>query len=143
MRYLLDVNLMIALIDPAHVQHERAHLWFEKLGKKAWATCPLTENGVLRIVGHPRYPNSPGTPAAVAELMSRLLALPGHEFWADDVSLLDSQLTHCTRLLQSAQVTDSYILALAVAHRGQLATFDQNLIPDAVVSGQRALHLIP
>jgi uncharacterized protein len=139
MRYLLDLNVMI----PAHVQHDRAHLWFEKLGKKACASCPLTENGVLRIVGHPRYPNSPGMPAAVAELMSGLLVLPRHEFWAEDVSLLDSQLTHCTRLLQSVHVTNSYILALAVAHRGQLATFDQNLIPDAVVNGQRALHLIP
>ena len=143
MRYLLDVNVLIALIDPAHVQHDRAHLWFGKSGKIAWATCPLTENGVLRIVGHPRYPNSPGTPAAVAELMARLLALPGHEFWPDGVSLLDSQRINGARLLESAQVTDSYILALAVAHRGQLATFDQNLIPDAVVDGQQALHLIP
>jgi uncharacterized protein len=137
------VNVIIALIDPAHVQHDRAHHWFEKLGKKAWATCPLTQNGVLRIVGNPRYPNSPGTPAIVAELLSGLLALHGHEFWADDVSLLDGQLAHCSRLLQSAQVTDSYILALAVAHRGQLATFDQSLIPDAVVDGKRALHMIP
>jgi predicted nucleic acid-binding protein len=61
-RFLLDVNVLIALIDPAHIQHDRAHAWFAKFGKKAWATCPLTENGVLRIVGHARYPNSPGTP---------------------------------------------------------------------------------
>ncbi|HYK37674.1 MAG TPA: hypothetical protein VEV40_17080, partial [Alloacidobacterium sp.] len=64
-RFLLDINVLIALIDPAHVQHDRAHEWFASKGQKAWATCPLTENGVLRIVGHPRYPNSPGSPAAV------------------------------------------------------------------------------
>jgi predicted nucleic acid-binding protein len=80
-RFLLDINVLIALIDPAHVQHDRAHEWFAALGKQAWATCPLTENGVLRIVGHARYLNSPGTPAAVIELMKSLRALPGHEFW--------------------------------------------------------------
>lgn len=143
MRYLLDVNVLIALIDPAHMQHDRAHAWFGRSGKRAWATCPLTENGVLRIVGHPRYPNSPGTPAAVAELMTGLLGLPGHEFWPDDVTLLDGQRIHCTRLLDSAQVTDSYLLALAVAHGGHLATFDRNLIADAVVDGPQSLHRIP
>lgn len=143
MRYLLDVNVLIALIDPAHIQHDRAHAWFGRSGKKAWATCPLTENGVLRIVGHSRYPNSPGTPAAVAALMAGLLALPGREFWPDDVTLLDSRLVDSARLLDSGQVTDSYLLALATAHSGQLATFDRNLIPDAVINGMQSLHLIP
>lgn len=141
-RYLLDVNVLIALIDPAHVQHDRAHDWFAAKGKKAWATCPLTENGVLRIVGHPRYPSSPGTPAAVAELMSILLGLGGHEFWPDDVSLLDPQRIDNTRLLDSGQVTDTYLLALARTHSGQLATFDRHLVADAVIDGSRALHLI-
>jgi len=90
-RYLLDVNVLIALIDPVHVLHDRAHEWFAAQGLEAWATCPLTENGVLRIVGHPRYHNSPGTPAAVAELMAVLRGLGGHEFWPDDVSLLDQR----------------------------------------------------
>ena len=141
-RYLLDVNVLIALIDPAHVQHDRAHDWFAAKGKKAWATCPLTENGVLRIVGHPRYPSSPGTPAAVAELMSILLGLGGHEFWPDEISLLDAQRINSSRLLDSGQVTDTYLLALACAHRGQLATFDRHLVTGAVLDGSRALHLI-
>jgi toxin-antitoxin system PIN domain toxin len=141
-RYLLDVNVLIALIDPAHVQHDRAHDWFAAKGKKAWATCPLTENGVLRIVGHPRYPNSPGTPAAIAELMSILLALGGHELWPDDITLLDNQRIDSTRLLDSRQVTDSYLLALARAHRGQLATFDRRMVTDAVIGGTQAMHRI-
>ena len=141
-RFLLDVNVLIALIDPAHIQHDRAHAWFAKSGKKAWATCPLTENGVIRIVGHSRYPNSPRTPAAVAELMSVFLGLPGHEFWADDLTLFDSRRVRGERLLDSAQVTDTYLLALASAHGGQLATFDRNLVTDAVVSGSQSLHLI-
>jgi hypothetical protein len=63
-RYLPDLNVLFALIDPPHNQHDRAHDWFDALGRKAWATCPLTENGVVRIDGHARYPNSPGTPAS-------------------------------------------------------------------------------
>jgi hypothetical protein len=141
-RYLLDVNVLIALIDPAHVQHDRAHQWFAAQGQRAWATCPLTENGVLRIVGHARYPNSPGTPAAVAELFAILRALDGHEFWPDDLTLFDTRRIDSTRLLASSQVTDTYLLALAVAHGGQFATFDRNLVVDAVIDGAQALHLI-
>lgn len=141
-RFLLDMNVLIALIDPGHVQHDRAHDWFSSKGSKTWATSPLTENGVLRIVGHPRYPNSPGSPAAVAELLASLRELSGHVFWPDDISLLDRQHLNPARLLESAQVTDSYLLALARAHGGQLATLDQRLVTDAVINGRHSLHLI-
>jgi uncharacterized protein len=141
-RYLLDVNVVIALIDPAHVQHDRAHGWFAANGQEAWASCPMTENGVLRIVGSPRYPNSPGTPAAVAEVLLGLRALPGHAFWPDDLTLLDGRAISLERLLDSAQVTDSYLLAVAVAHGGKLATFDRRMVTSAVVGGAMALHLI-
>lgn len=141
-RYLLDVNVLIALIDPAHVQHDRAHDWFAVKGRKAWATCPLSENGVVRVVGHARYPNSPGTPAAVAELVAILRSLGGHEFWPDDITLFDSKRIDATRLLDSGQVTDTYLLALALAHGGQLATFDRHLVTDAVISGSNALHVV-
>ena len=142
MTYLLDVNVLIALIDPAHVQHDAAHDWFAKQGKKSWATCPLTENGVMRIVGHARYPNSPGTPAAVAQLMTGLCELPGHVFWPDDISLLDTKILDVSRLLSSAQVTDSYLLVLAIAHDGKLATFDRRMVVDAVRGGKKGLQLI-
>lgn len=142
MTFLLDVNVLVALIDPAHVQHDAAHDWFAKHGKKAWATCPLIENGVIRIVGNARYPNSPGTPAAVAQLMTGLCALPGHVFWPDDISLLDTKKLDAMRILNSAQVTDSYLLALACTHGGKLATFDRRLVTDAVRGGAKGLHLI-
>ena len=141
-RFLLDINVLIALIDPAHVQHDRAHKWFASKGQKAWATCPLTENGVLRIVGHPRYPNSPGSPAAVAALLASFRKLPGHTFWPADLSLFHQEHVNTGRLLDSAQVTDTYLLALARAHEGQLATFDQRLVTDAVMHGSQALHVI-
>ena len=97
---------------------------------------------MLRIIGHARYPNSPGTPAAVAQLMTTLRGLPGHVFWPDDISLLDTERVDATRLLSSAQVTDSYLLALACAHGGQLASFDRRFVVDEVHGGKRGLHLI-
>jgi uncharacterized protein len=141
-RFLLDINVLIALIDPTHVQHDRAHKWFRSQGQKAWATCPLTENGVLRIVGHSRYPNFPGSPASVAALLASFRELPGHEFWPDNVSLLDRKYVDAARLLDSAHVTDTYLLALARRHDGQLASLDHRLVTDAVTDGRQTLHLI-
>jgi uncharacterized protein len=140
--FLLDVNLLIALLDPTHVGHDAAHRWFAATGAYSWATCPLTENGVIRIVGHPKYPNSPGSPAAVAPLVGRLRALPGHVFWKDDFSVIACDLVDVAALATSAQVTDTYLLALAVANNGQLATLDRRLSPKAVRRGAAALHLI-
>jgi len=140
--FLLDVNVLIALVDPVHVQHDAAHEWFGAGGNASWATCPITENGLVRIVGHPRYPNSPGTPAATAAILTGLRALPGHEFWPDDISLVDRERFDTERLLSHGQVTDSYLLALARRHQGQLATFDRKLVVDAVLNGAAALHLI-
>jgi len=140
--YLLDVNVLIALIDPSHVQHETAHAWFAAEGQAAWATCPMTENGLLRIVGNPRYPHSPGVPAVVAGVLAALRQLPGHVFWADDVSLMDTSRVDAGRLLSHGQVTDSHLLALACAYQGRLASFDRRLVPDAVSGGRQALRLI-
>ena len=71
---LLDVNVLIALLDPRHVHHEAAHHWFAARGSDPWASCALTQNAVLRIVGHPRYPNAPGSPAAVSSILSQLIS---------------------------------------------------------------------
>jgi toxin-antitoxin system PIN domain toxin len=140
--FLLDVNVLIALIDPAHVGHEAAHHWFETEGQRAWATCPLTENGVIRIVGHPKYPNTPGSPAVVADIVAQIRELPGHEFWPDDISLVETDHVDRAQILTSGQVTDSYLLALAVAHGGRLATLDRRLSVKAVGGGKSALHII-
>jgi uncharacterized protein len=140
--FLLDVNVLIALIDPAHVGHDAAHRWFEAEGRQAWATCPLTENGVIRIVGHPKYPNTPGSPAAVAAIVTQLRTLPGHVFWPDDISLVGAADVDPTQILTAGQVTDTYLLALALAHGGRLATFDRRLSVKAVSGGKGALHVI-
>jgi hypothetical protein len=139
---LLDVNVLIALMDPRHVHHELAHSWFAGSAPSAWATCPITENAVLRILGHPRYPNSPGPPAVVAPLLQGLLAHPRHRFWPDDLSLLTGTVVLHERLLDSAQLTDAYLLALAVHHAGTLVTLDRRLQGDGVRGGAEALVVL-
>lgn len=142
MTFLLDVNVLIALIDPTHVGHEAAHNWFSKTGAASWATCPLTENGVIRVAGHPKYPNSVGSPAAVAPYVAQLRTLPGHVFWDDNLSLIGSDLVNVDQIMTPGQVTDTYLLALAVANKGRLATFDRRLSTKAVRRGGAALHVI-
>lgn len=139
--WLLDVNVLLALLDPVHVQHEAAHAWFAT-ARASWASCNLTENGALRIMSHPRYGNAVASAAVAAELLAGLCGQPGHVFWPADLSLLDSPLINRTRLLSSDQVTDTYLLALAVQHGGRLATFDRRLVTGAVKGGAAALHLI-
>jgi hypothetical protein len=140
--YLLDVNVLIALIDPTHVNHRPVFAWFQAEGSASWASCPITENGVLRIVSHPNYPNTPGAPAIVAGVLARLLDFPGHVFWPDEISLMDRDRADRGRLLTHGQVTDSYLLALAVARGGRLATLDRRLSAAAVPGGASALRVI-
>ena len=139
---LLDVNVLIALVDPAHVQHDLAHEWFARVGRKAFATCPLTENGLIRIVGHPRYPNSPGPPSVVLQSLAAIRGLAGHEFWPDDLSVADEGFFAASLLSSHSRVTDSYLLALAHAKGGRLATMDLKLATEVVPGGKKALELV-
>lgn len=140
--YLLDVNVLIALIDPAHIQHEQAHDWFARVGKRGFATCPLTENGLLRIVGHPKYPNSPGPPNTIVASLLAVRALPGHHFWPDSISIADHDWFDASLLSSHSRVTDTYLLALAKAHGGRLASMDKKLAVEAVPQGRAVLALI-
>lgn len=142
MTWLLDVNVLISLIDPTHILHEAAHHWWTGIAGEPWATCPMTENAVMRIVGHPRYPNSAGSPAAVAPIVMGLCALPGHVFWADDLSLTASERVKPSAIETPGQVTDTYLLALAVSKGGRLATFDRRLSTRAVHGGRGGLYVI-
>jgi toxin-antitoxin system PIN domain toxin len=139
--WLLDVNVLLALLDPVHPHHALAHEWFGEAGA-SWASCGITQNGALRIMAHPRYGNAVASVAVAADLLADLCAQPGHVFWPSDLSLLDSALIDPARLLASEQVTDTYLLALAVHHGGRLATFDKRLIVSAVRGGEAARFLI-
>lgn len=140
MRALLDVNVLIALLDTDHVHHARARAWIEAQSQHGWASCPLTQNGCARILSQPGYPN----PVPVSEVIRRLrLAVehPSHAFWPDDVSLLDRQVIDGARVLGPRQVTDLYLLSLAVRHDGRFVTFD-GWIPLSPVLGARPEHLL-
>jgi toxin-antitoxin system PIN domain toxin len=139
---LLDVNVLIALIDPLHVAHAAAHAWFGGGGNSAWATSPLTENGLVRIVSHSRYPNSVGSTAVAVDLLRALRGHPGHRFWADDVSLADGGVVDAVCPVSPGQLTDAYLLALAVKHDGVLVTFDRRIAGLAgAVSGKSLVIL--
>ncbi len=138
--YLLDVNLLLALTDPMHIHNQVAHRWFVEKGQQAWATCPLTENGFVRIASHPSYPNRPGEATVVLDILRQLCEAPGHHFWTDNISLL--QIIAAEAIITHAQITDVYLLGLAVHRKGKLATLDQRIPIQSVPHGRNALELI-
>lgn len=140
MRSLLDINVLIALSDPDHVFHSVAKTWWVLHREQGWASCPLTQNGCVRIVSQPGYPN-PQAVTAVITLLAHTCLDPCHEFWPDDVSLLDPQQFHHTHIHGHRQITDLYLLGLAVRHGGRLVTFDGK-IPLSAVHGAKKQHLL-
>ncbi len=138
-RALLDINVLIALLDSDHVDHRRVHAWADEGLQGGWATCPITENGFVRIISQPRYP-SPVPPAKAIELLRGACEGGTHELWPCDISLLDDQTVERTRLHGPRQVTDTYLLALATAHGGHFVTFDRS-VSSASVPGAGTLNL--
>ena len=138
-RSLLDVNVLLALLDSDHVDHVRAGEWLDAEIEAGWASCPITENGFVRVISQPRYP-SPVPPAHAVELLAAARNTRHHAFWSCDVSLLDPQVVDRSRLHGSRQVSDAYLPALAVAHNGRFVTFDRSLSLDSV-HGATEAHL--
>lgn len=139
-RALLDVNVLVALLDAGHLHHRAATDWLARNTAGGWASCPLTQNGCLRILSLPAYPN-PQPTAVVAERLSVAAADRSHEFWPDSLSLLDKGRLRWDRVLSSRQITDAYLLALALACGGRLVTFDRGISTDAVPGAQKK-HLV-
>ncbi len=142
-RYLLDVNTVLALLDPQHVFHDAAHRWAAATSSATWLTCPLVQNGVLRVASQPRYPNSLGTVQAVRDVLRVFVSHPRHAFCPDDISLLDDDAMTRADLLTPAVITDVYLLRLAKRHRASLATFDRRVPVDAVTGGRDAITHVP
>lgn len=139
-RSLLDVNVWVALFDDAHVASARANEFIETPGVRI-ATCPLVENGVIRVLNLPSYGRrgALGLQVVRNQLVAACAALD-HEFWPDDVSLRDDNAVDFYRVHGHHQISDLYLLALAVHHNGTLVTFDQNIPLDAV-RGATSAHL--
>jgi toxin-antitoxin system PIN domain toxin len=130
-RALLDINVLLALLDRDHVDHVLARDWLDREIAAGWASCAITQNGAVRVMSQPRYP-SPVAPAVVADLLERACATPHHEFWSCEISLLDPRVVDRRRLHGPRQVTDAYLLALAVRRGGRFVTFDQAVVTSAV-----------
>jgi toxin-antitoxin system PIN domain toxin len=140
MRALLDINVLIALLDPDHSLHDRARDWFGSNAPRGWASCPITQNGCVRIMAHPGYPNALPV-RAVMERLHEATQGPHHEFWADDVSLLEPRIADASRIHGSRQLTDLYLLALAVRRDGRFVTFDAGVTLGAI-RGADKRHIV-
>lgn len=140
MRALLDVNVLIALNDQAHVHHSIANQWMAQHMHLGWASCPLTQNGMLRIMSQSSYLNAQPLKNLFG-MLRRETQHAQHAFWPDDLSLLDATHIDADKLLSPNQLTDAYLLALAVKNKGRLITLDKR-IPLNAVPGATPKHLV-
>jgi uncharacterized protein len=125
--YLLDVNLMIALSWRSHSLHNLARSWFAEHHREGWATCPLVEAGFVRIVSNPSFsPQSVPVQEAVDSLRTST-ADQAHQFWPDSVTLPDALAMLDKPVTGHKQLSDAYLVALAIKNRGKLATLDRGI----------------
>jgi toxin-antitoxin system PIN domain toxin len=138
--YLLDMNVLVALFDDAHIHHVPAHAWFSGHGVKGWRSCPITENGFMRVLSHPAYPNlSTPIPDLAGRLEEFKQASPGYVFWSNDYSPAE-WVSSRQLLFISSQATDAYLLNLCHRNQGTLATFDRRI--RASLIGEKPVGLI-
>jgi toxin-antitoxin system PIN domain toxin len=134
---LLDVNVLLALFEPDHPHHELAHDWFGDHQMNGWATCPLTQNGFVRILANPRVRSEISRPLELIDYLARFCASKHHVFWADAVSLTDRKTFNSSYFRGHRQLSDIYLLGLAKKMGGYLATFDQGIPLGAVIGATR------
>lgn len=135
---LVDVNALVALFDPEHVHHSSIHGWFGEKRRQGWATCPLTENGLVRVISNPKYPGRGTTVADAVQRLRRFRESGDHTFWPDSLSLCDDDLLDLRHVRGHRQLTDVYLLALATKHQGRLVTFDRSIRHDAVTGASKS-----
>jgi toxin-antitoxin system PIN domain toxin len=134
---LLDVNVLVALFFADHVHHDLAHDWFEDHRRDGWATCPVTENGFVRVACRQTSSDGPLRPSAAIKLLTRFCTDSAHHTWTDDVSLTDASLFAPQFIRGHGQITDVYLLGLAKRNGGYLATFDRSIPVEAVRGASR------
>jgi len=142
--YLLDTNVLIALLWPSHVQHDLAVKWFTRRRSKGWATCPLTEAGFVRIVSNPAFSRDAVTPREAAGVLAANTAAKDHSFWPAEPPFANAVAFTGVRLVGHQQVTDAYLLGLALHRGGVLATLDQRIatLLEPKSAGHKALEIV-
>jgi hypothetical protein len=143
--WLFDVNVLISIADSSHVFHGAIHRWLASRGERTWASCPITENGMVRVLSQPAYRGGARTPdEAIAALRGMKEARPWkHVFWPDDFSLCERQAILAERIASGRQLTDVYLAALARRRGGRLVTFDAGIAWQAVEGGSADLIEVP
>ncbi len=142
MAYLLDVNVLIARIDPWHEANAAVSEWLDRMAGERLLFCPLVENGFLRIYGHPGYPGGPGSPEKAAVDLHDMLELPNAQFISEDISIRDDDIFRSMANLTPRQLTDVYLLGLSVSKGARFATLDGRVPAEAVRGGSEALTVI-
>lgn len=142
--YLLDTNLLIALLWPSHEKHDLARKWFTRHRAKGWATCPLTQAGFVRIVSNPAFSRDAVQPREAIQVLSANTAAKDHAFWPDDLPFAEAVAFTGVRLMGHQQVTDAYLLGLAIRRGGVLATLDERIaaLVDAQSAERKALETV-
>jgi uncharacterized protein len=140
---LLDINVLTALLWPAHEHHEPAHRWFGARGRAGWATCSITQLGFVRIVSNPAFSRDALSAAGAIALLAENLTHPAHEFWTESLQVPAALKAVDARLQGHQQLTDAYLLALAGRRRGVLASFDRGLRMLAGDTFDSALEILP
>ncbi|MFU8928307.1 TA system VapC family ribonuclease toxin [Acinetobacter puyangensis] len=141
MRALLDVNVLIAIFDTDHIYHSHAIAWCEQNLHHGWASCPITQNGCIRIMSQPSYPNGA---FPILDVKNRLLTATSHfshQFWSDNLSLSDDSIFNWNHIQGHRQLTDAYLLALAVSHSGCFVSFDKRM-DFHIVNGAKLEQLV-
>ncbi|MFZ0396204.1 MAG: TA system VapC family ribonuclease toxin [Terracidiphilus sp.] len=124
-KHLLDLNVLIALAEPAHVHHHQAHQWFNSSGKSGWGVCPLTEAGFVRVTTNPAFRPLTRSMGQARAILKMLKVHPGYSFWEIDESWVTLTAPFAARISGHLQVTDAYLLGLAIKRNGVLLTFDK------------------
>lgn len=140
---LVDLNILVALLWPAHEHHEAAHEWFGGRGQARWATCPLTQLGCVRLMSNPAFSRDALHPVEALALLEKNLAHPAHEFWPDRLPLSAAVKGVEAGLTGHRQVVDAYLLALARQRQGVLATFDRGLRTLASGAFASSVEIVP
>jgi toxin-antitoxin system PIN domain toxin len=139
---LLDVNVLFALAWEKHLHHNSAHQWFTMQRVAGRATCPMTECGFVRLSSNPKVAYVETSPFEAARMLSQITSNAGHVFWPDDLQLTDAiQAYNSVQLRGHLQVPDAYLLSLAIAHGGKLATFDRRAA--TLTQSPGSIELIP
>ena len=124
---LLDVNVLVALFDADHIHHDLAHDWFREQRGQGWATCPITQAGFIRIVSNPAFSRDAVQPREAIQVLSANTVAKDHAFWPDEIPVAEAVAFTGVRLMGHQQVTDAYLLGLAIRRGGVLATLDQGI----------------